>query len=183
LFRFTTGDLLRRGALALILLSLLVIPIGVLIYSSRTHIERRESAGGSERYWPTTCLRINGVEALLYVADTPEKQAEGYMYKNSTDFMGLGAVGMLFKLSIPSNYTVIFTMRNVAFPLYLLHIVPGELGDIAMDIIYMEPWKDYGVVVRTNTDYFIELNTTFYKHLEEISRSRGEALIRVSGTC
>lgn len=172
-----------RGFLALILLILLAISIGVLIYSSTTHTDRREGIDRSEQYWPTTCLRINGVEALLYVADTPEKQAEGYMYKNSTDFMGLGAVGMLFKLSIPANYTVIFTMRNVVFPLYLLHIVPGELGDMAMDIIYMEPGKDYSIVVKTNTDYFIELNTTFYKHLEEISRSRGEAFIRITGTC
>lgn len=172
-----------RGFLALILLILLAVSIGVLIYSSTTHTDRREGIDRSEQYWPTTCLRINGVEALLYVADTPEKQAEGYMYKNSTDFMGLGAVGMLFKLSIPANYTVIFTMRNVVFPLYLLHIVPGELGDMVMDIIYMEPGKDYSIVVKTNTDYFIELNTTFYKHLEEISRSKGEAFIRITGTC
>ncbi len=88
--------------------------------------------------WHTICLVINGVEAKLYLADTSSKQTEGYMFKNSTDFLGIGAVGMLFNISTQPGYSVAFTMKNVAFPLYLLHITHVEgVGDVAVDIIYM----------------------------------------------
>jgi uncharacterized membrane protein (UPF0127 family) len=90
--------------------------------------------------WHTICLVINGVEAKLYLADTSSKQTEGYMFKSSTDFLGIGAVGMLFNISTQPGYSVAFTMKNVAFPLYLLHITHVEgVGDVAVDIIYMEP--------------------------------------------
>jgi hypothetical protein len=47
---------------------------------------------------------------------------------------------MLFNISTQPGYSVAFTMKNVAFPLYLLHITHVEgVGDVAVDIIYMEP--------------------------------------------
>ncbi len=134
--------------------------------------------------WHTICLAINGVEAKLYLADTPSKQTEGYMFKNSTDFLGVGAVGMLFNISTQPGYSVAFTMRNVAFPLYLLHITHVEgVGDVAVDIIYMEPGKEpYVVTARSQNDYFIELDTEFYnKYIA--SRAAGGVLVRINGMC
>ncbi|MEM1610607.1 MAG: hypothetical protein QXQ57_03040 [Sulfolobales archaeon] len=134
--------------------------------------------------WRLICLVINGVEAKLYLADTPSKQAEGYMFKNSTDFLGVGAVGMLFNVSTQPGYTVAFTMRNVIFPLYLLHITPVEgVGDIVVEVIYMEPGREpYIVSARSQHDYFIELDTNFYnKYIA--SRGAEGILVRVAGIC
>jgi len=145
--------------------------------------ERAATAPGD--LWPTACLVINGVEAKLYVADTPQRQAEGYMYKDSIDFQRVGAVGMIFNISASPGSRVAFTMRNVAFPLYLLHISPVEgVGDVAVDIVYMEPGKEYySVTVRSDRDYFIELGVEFYKQLERSPQHLGGYLIRVTGTC
>jgi uncharacterized membrane protein (UPF0127 family) len=134
--------------------------------------------------WHTICLVINGVEAKLYLADTSSKQTEGYMFKNSTDFLGIGAVGMLFNISTQPGYSVAFTMKNVAFPLYLLHITHVEgVGDVAVDIIYMEPGKElYVVTARSQNDYFIELDTEFYnKYIA--SRAANNVLVRINGMC
>lgn len=134
--------------------------------------------------WHTICLVINGVEAKLYLADTPSKQTEGYMFKKSTDFLGVGAVGMLFNISTQPGYSVAFTMRNVAFPLYLLHITHVEgVGDVAVDVIYMEPGKElYVVTARSQNDYFIELDTEFYNRYI-VSRAAGGVLVRINGMC
>ncbi len=133
--------------------------------------------------WHTICIVINGVEAKLYLADTPSKQTEGYMFKNSTDFLGVGAVGMLFNISTQPGYSVAFTMRNVAFPLYLLHITHIEdVGDMAVNIIYMEPGEElYVVTARSQNDYFIELDTEFYRYIA--SRAASGVLVRINGMC
>ncbi|HWQ18088.1 MAG TPA: hypothetical protein VNL13_09690 [Sulfolobales archaeon] len=137
-----------------------------------------------ESSWSTVCLKINSLEARLYNADTPSKWYEGYMFKNSTDFLNMGAVGMLFKLPLAPGDTITFTMRNVAFPLYLLHISPIEgVGDVAIEIIYMEPGKNYAVTVKTANDYFIELDPKFFTHIQRIGTGAGSIVIRVTGTC
>ncbi len=137
-----------------------------------------------ESSWITVCLRINMVDAKLYYADTPSKWAEGYMFKNSTDFLNIGAVGMLFRLPVTPGSTVIFTMRNVAFPLYLLRISPIEgVGDVAKEIVYMEPEKNYSVTVETPDDYFIELDPAFFSYVKKMGTDMNSTLIRIAGTC
>lgn len=133
--------------------------------------------------WGTICLEINGVKALLYLADTPEKQAEGYRFKNSADFAGKGAVGMLFNLSYQGWGGVTFTMRDVAFPLYLLHVRHVEgLGDLVVEAVLMIPWHDYPVSYQPG-DYFIEMDPGFFTREILKGKSPSNALVRVAGVC
>jgi len=55
----------------------------------------------------------------LYVAYTRELASEGYKHKNSTDFMNIGARGMLFPLFMLYNSSsIVITMKDVKFKLY-----------------------------------------------------------------
>lgn len=142
------------------------------------------SQTSQESSWSTVCLRINMVDAKLYYADTPSKWGEGYMYKNSTDFLNAGAVGMLFRFPVTPGSAVTFTMANVAFPLYLLRISPIEgVGDVAKEIVYMEPEKNYSVSVETPNDYFIELDPAFFLYVKKTGTDMNSTLIRITGTC
>lgn len=171
---------------SLILITLLVVIIVIAIYIV---INRHDNPGIAEKApqegaWSIACLKINMIEAKLYNADTPSRWSEGYMFKNSTDFLNVGAVGMLFKIPLRPGSIVVFTMRNVAFPLYLLHISPVEgVGDVAIEIIYMEPENDYTVTVRTSNDYFIELDPSFFSQIQRVGANGSSMLIRVTGTC
>ncbi|MEM2204321.1 MAG: hypothetical protein QXI22_08210 [Sulfolobales archaeon] len=154
--------------IALIAIIIIQKDLSGLVGANQTSTQTR--GGGASQApgdaWNTTCLRINTVKVKLYNADTPSKWFEGYMYKNNTDFLNMGAVGMIFKIPLSPGSTITFTMRNVAFPLYLLHISPIEgVGDAVIEIIYMEPEKNYTVTLKTSNDYFIELDPGFLPHI------------------
>jgi uncharacterized membrane protein (UPF0127 family) len=167
-----------------------VVSLSIMTYYNSNPDHTDTGSRGAERTsgeisWNIICLRINGVNAVLYLADTLSKQVEGYMYKNSTDFLGVGAVGMLFNISAQPGAKIAFTMRNVAFALYLLHITHIEgVGDIVIDVIYMEPGKEpYTVTVRSLHDYFIELSVDFYKTYIASRSGWDRTPIRITGTC
>jgi len=55
----------------------------------------------------------------LYVAHNRELASEGYKHKDSIDFLGIGARGMLFPLFMLYNSSeIVITMKDVKFPLY-----------------------------------------------------------------
>jgi uncharacterized membrane protein (UPF0127 family) len=63
---------------------------------------------------------VNTSIGVLYLADSPQLMAEGYKNKDSYDFAGKGAVGMLFPVYTLKPTHVCFTMRDVKLPLVLL---------------------------------------------------------------
>jgi uncharacterized membrane protein (UPF0127 family) len=138
---------------------------------------------GFERLGPV------GAKAILYVANTSELRSEGYKFKDSIDFNRKGAVGMVF-LDVVSigwgeiDKTIIFTMKDVKFPLVLL-VVAEKLAapDVIIDEVYMEPEKEYKItiwrswagpyyinnktIIMLSGLYFIELDPLFARELKQ----------------
>ena len=63
---------------------------------------------------------VNTSIGVLYLADSPQLMAEGYKDKDSYDFAGKGAVGMLFPIYTLKPTHVCFTMKDVKLPLVLI---------------------------------------------------------------
>ena len=180
---------------------IIIIVIGIAAMSLRS------SPAFDNGKWKTTCIFIGyrpeqprtitigyerlgpvGVKAILYVANTSELRSEGYKHKDSIDFNRKGAVGMIFLDVISIDWreidkTIVFTMKDVKFPLVLLVVAKKLLQpDIIIDEIYMEPGQGYKITIwkgpigpyyidnKTITLeglYFIELDPLFARELKQ----------------
>jgi len=107
--------------------------------------------------WKTACVKLGNQVVKVYVADTPEKRAEGFRHKDRVDFLGVNASGMIFVFeNTPS--VVVFDMRDVKFKLKLVHVVRTLIGDYIAEVVVMEPEKTYPIKTYGTKDYFIELD-------------------------
>jgi hypothetical protein len=89
----------------------------------------------STRTYRLPCWKTAESIFKLYVADTKEKMAEGFRFKDSIDFEGKNASGMLFLLYKYYSDYVCFTMKEVNFSLKLL------IGSLHVDIREKDFWK------------------------------------------
>ncbi len=124
----------------------------IAFYLDRSDIEGR---------WGYLCAYFdNKMKLKLYVADTPQKHSEGYMFKESIDFENIGAEGMVFiNLTIVGSY-ITFTMKNVKFNLLLVELVPANGYYVVDDIVLMEPGKLYTVGTSPGS-IFIEVDPKY----------------------
>jgi uncharacterized membrane protein (UPF0127 family) len=186
---------------AVAVIAIVMIAVGVMA------MQRPSPAFDNEK-WKTICVFIGyrpeqpktvtvgferlgpvGAKAILYIANTSELHVEGYKFKDSIDFANKGAVGMIFTNVINIDWreidkTIVFTMKDVKFPLVLL-VVAGKLlqPDIIIDEIYMQPNQDYKItiwrswagpyyvnnknILTLSGLYFIELDPGFVKQLKQ----------------
>jgi uncharacterized membrane protein (UPF0127 family) len=185
------------------IIMIIIIAVGVMAMQ-----ENLRSSNNPYEKWKTICVFIGfrpeqpktvtvgyerlgpmGAKAILYVANTSELRAEGYRYKDSIDFAGKGAVGMIFLNVINIDWreidkTIVFTMKDVRFPLVLL-VVAEKLAapDVIIDEVYMEPEKEYKIaiwrswagpyyvnnksIIMLSGLYFIELDPVFVRELKQ----------------
>ncbi|MEM1787832.1 MAG: DUF192 domain-containing protein [Pyrobaculum sp.] len=68
----------------------------------------------------TIVVYIDEVDYTLYVADTPIKQAVGYMNTTSYDPRGIGAIGMAFIFTTNSTYC--FWMKDTDITLRIIWV-------------------------------------------------------------
>jgi len=119
------------------------------------------------REWLTTCINVNGVKLKVYVADTEAKRCEGYKFKNSIDFKGVGAKGMVFIWLGGAPKVIGFTMQNVSFPLLLVHVAYVNGRYIVYNKTLMLPNHNGTYVFTTvsSYDYFLELDPSLDKYI------------------
>jgi len=109
------------------------------------------------RHWDVECVCIKGLKFRVYVADSEAKRSEGYKFKNSIDFRGAGAKGMLFLWVLGAPKTVTFTMQNVSFPLLLVHVTyDGRY--VVYNKTLMVPNHMYTFTTVSSKDFFLELD-------------------------
>ena len=90
---------------------------------------------------------VNTSIGVLYLAGSPQLMAEGYKNKDSYDFAGKGAVGMLFPIYTLKPTHVCFTMRDVKLPLVLL--IAQRAGAESKDFVV-----HYKVFMQPNSSEF-----------------------------
>jgi len=104
-----------RGLAALALLAAAAVLAAVFLAS-----RGRAAPPSDSPFAETTTVTLDGTPRVVYVADTPAKQAAGYMNATSYDPRGVGAVGMLFIFS--RNSTWCFWMHDTYLPLRIVWI-------------------------------------------------------------
>jgi len=128
------GRSIKEATYTLIILVVFVMGLIVLAYTLQLRPQQQ---------WRV----VNTSIGVLYLADSPQLMAEGYKNKDSYDFAGKGAVGMLFPIYTLKPTHVCFTMRDVKLPLVL--VIAQRTGAKSKDFVV-----HYKVFMQPNTSDF-----------------------------
>ena len=143
-----------REDLSRIAVILLLVFI-ILLIAKWPQIWPTTPSSGTTSEWSTINITVAGKNITVYYADTVDKMSEGYKYKNSYDFAGKGAAGMLFPLHKLDTTRVCFTMKDVDLDLILVVARKVYFDYKIVEKIYMP---------RGSSDTCIDTNSTYMKY-------------------
>jgi len=156
-----------KTSLLIVSIALFVIAIGIMLYEVVNYYIH----GPTFRICDVVIYVNNStVPVRLYYAWNERLMAEGYRNKDSYDFLGKGAVGMLFIVNYSS---VEITMKDVKLPLIAVlyeradspqKLIPipdcgGQYCEPIPFAIYLEPGKEYPI---PRVYAFVEYSPEFY---------------------
>jgi len=110
---------------------------------------------GATSEWSVINITVAGRNITVYYANTADKISEGYKNKDSYDFAGKGAVGILLPLYNLDTTRACFTMRDVKLDLILVVARKTHFDYKIVEKIYMP---------RGSSDICIDTGSTYIKY-------------------
>lgn len=101
---------------------------------------------------------VSNTQLKVYVADSPEKLYEGYRFKDSYDFLGVGAGGMLLDVRQYAGLAITITMQDVKLPLSILILEKFDGIYKIIDWRELYPGEEWSIQLPKNSPLILELN-------------------------
>lgn len=101
----------------------------------------------------------------VYVADSPEKLQEGYKFKDSYDFLGKGASGILLDVRRYAGATITITMHDVRLPLSVIVLSNHNGGYEIKSWKELNPEENWNIQLPKNDPVILELDPAIGKEI------------------
>ncbi|MEM0313289.1 MAG: hypothetical protein QXQ41_01915 [Candidatus Bathyarchaeia archaeon] len=108
---------------------------------------------------------VREYQLKVYVADTPEKLQEGYRFKDSYDFLGKGASGILLDVRPYAEATVTITMQNVHLPLTVIVLSSYDSGYKIESWKELNPEENWTLQLPRNNPVILELDPSIGREI------------------